>query len=93
MKRATAFSGFKQPRLNIKFKIEDFFVKIDLKAESLRRIRKREILKHRTSRIKERAFFLSQMQGRGRARLERAGSVDERGTMLKKLLQGNQMLS
>jgi len=28
-KKATAFSGYKQPTLRLKFKIKDFFIKID----------------------------------------------------------------
>ena len=59
LKRAGAFSGYKQPTLRLKFKMMDFFIKIDQKADSLRRIKKRELLQKRTLELKERALFYS----------------------------------
>ena len=60
MKKATAFTGFKQPTLRLKFKIKDFFTCVDQKAESIRRIHKREFLQKRSREIRERALRLSQ---------------------------------
>ena len=44
LKRATAFTGYKQPTLRLKFKIKDFFRQVDQKAQSLKRIKRRELL-------------------------------------------------
>ena len=53
VKRATPFSNYRQPVLRLKFKIQDFFVKIDHKADSLRRIRKKKLHQQRLLEYKE----------------------------------------
>ena len=46
-KRSLPFTAYQQPVLRLKFKINDFFQQVDHKADSLRRIHRRQLqLKH-----------------------------------------------